>query len=56
MHEKEADPGPRRGWVRFAVEVRNQRDEVVSDGEWLLLMHRTRPAQRRARAGGAARE
>lgn len=41
--EKEPEPGPRRGWVRFAIEVLNERGEVVSDGEWLMLMHRKRP-------------
>jgi acyl dehydratase len=49
VRDKEGEPGPRRGWVRFGVEVRNQRDEVVSDGEWLLLMHRARPGERRTR-------
>ena len=49
--EKEAKPGAKRGWVRFSIEVKNQRDEVISDGEWLMLMHRTRPGGRRARRG-----
>ncbi len=40
--EKEPEPAPKRGWVRFAIEVKNQRDEVVSDGEWLILMLRRR--------------
>jgi acyl dehydratase len=54
VREKESDPGPRRGWVRFSIEVKNQRDEVVSDGEWLILMHRTRPGERRGRRGEGA--
>jgi len=31
---------PDRGVVRFAARVHNQRDEVVVDGEWTLLMRR----------------
>jgi len=44
---REAQPGPRRGWVRFGVRIRNQRDELVSDGEWLMLLHRRRGQRRR---------
>lgn len=32
-----------RGIVRFAAHIRNQRDEVVVDGEWTLLMKRCEP-------------
>ncbi len=48
--DKEPDPAPKRGWVRFAIEVKNQDDEVVGDGEWLMLMLRQRPV--RGGAGG----
>jgi acyl dehydratase len=51
VREKESEPGPRRGWVRLDVEVKNQRDEVVSDGEWLMLMQCARPDGRRSRRG-----
>jgi len=40
------EPAPRRGWVRFGTSVRNQRGEVVIEGEWLTLMHRRRPVRR----------
>jgi len=49
VRETERDPGPRRGWVRFGCEVKNQRGEIVSDGEWLMLMLRQRPGPRSAR-------
>jgi acyl dehydratase len=39
--EKKTTSKPDRGVVRFASRVRNQRDEVVVDGEWTLLMKRT---------------
>jgi acyl dehydratase len=39
---KEAEPGPKRGWVRFATAITNQRAEVVCEGEWLLLMQRAK--------------
>ncbi|MFQ5399974.1 MAG: MaoC/PaaZ C-terminal domain-containing protein [Anaerolineae bacterium] len=38
--EKKPTSKPGRGVVRFAARVRNQRDEVVVDGEWTLLMKR----------------
>jgi acyl dehydratase len=44
--EKDAEPSPRRGSIRFETRVLNQRGEVVSDGEWLTLVHRRRPARR----------
>ena len=44
---KDSEPTPRRGWVRFATTVTNQRGERVIDGEWLTLMHRERPRPRR---------
>ena len=40
--EIEPEPAPRRGWVRFAARVRNQRAEIVVEGEWLTLMQRQR--------------
>ena len=40
--EREGDPGPRRGWVRFGVDVRNQEGVTVVRGDWRVLMHRTR--------------
>jgi acyl dehydratase len=40
VREKDAEPGPKRGWVRFATAITNQRAEVVCEGEWLLLMAR----------------
>jgi acyl dehydratase len=43
---KEEKPPPRRGWVRFDAAVRNQRDEVVIEGEWLTLIQRRRTARR----------
>lgn len=42
--ERDPRPTPRRGWVRFATRVVNQRGEVVSQGEWMTLMSR-RPAK-----------
>ena len=51
VNAKEAEPGPKRGWVRFSIEVKNQRDEVVSDGEWLMLMQRARAGAHKGRAG-----
>jgi 3-hydroxybutyryl-CoA dehydratase len=38
--EREAEPGPRRGWVRLRVAVKNQRDELVVDSEWKLVVAR----------------
>lgn len=40
---REPEPGPRRGWVRFATRTRNQRDELVLDGEWLTIVRRGAP-------------
>lgn len=45
VREKELEPGPKRGWVRFATSIANQRGEVVCEGEWQLLMLRKRPQQ-----------
>lgn len=39
--EKKPTSKPDRGIVRFAARVLNQRDELVVDGEWTLLMRRT---------------
>lgn len=39
--EKKPTSKPDRGIVRFAARMLNQRDEVVVDGEWTLLMRRT---------------
>lgn len=36
--EKKPTSKPDRGVVRFATRVRNQREEVIVDGEWTLLM------------------
>ncbi len=36
--EKKPTSKPERGVVKYATRVRNQRDEVVLDGEWTLLM------------------
>lgn len=34
------EPAPKRGWVLWSVEGRNQRDEVVLESEWRVLMAR----------------
>jgi acyl dehydratase len=36
--EKKPTSKPDRGVVRFAARVRNQRQEIIVDGEWALLM------------------
>jgi len=41
--EREPEPGPRRGWVRFSTRVLNQRDEQVLDGQWLTIVQRAGP-------------
>jgi acyl dehydratase len=38
--EKKASSKPDRGVVRFAARVCNQRQELIVDGEWTLLMTR----------------
>jgi acyl dehydratase len=38
--EKKASSKPDRGVVRFAARVCNQRQELIVDGEWTLLMRR----------------
>jgi acyl dehydratase len=48
--EKKETSKPDRGVVRVAARVRNQRDEVVIDGEWTLMMRRTAPTSEPARA------
>lgn len=47
-----------RGVVRFAARVHNQRDEVVVDGEWTLLMKRREAMQinQPARAGNGGKD
>lgn len=40
--EREVNPGPRRGSVRWRTVVLNQRDETVIDGEWRTLLERAR--------------
>jgi len=45
--EREPDPSPRRGWVRFGVRVLNQAGDLVSDGVWRTLIHRREPTRRR---------
>ena len=55
--EREADPSPRRGWVVFRTEVMNQRDEVVLDGSWKVIVQRRRRQERGvARAPGQGGE
>lgn len=41
VSDKKETSKPDRGVVRFATRVRNQRDEVVIDGEWTLMMKRS---------------
>jgi acyl dehydratase len=41
VSEKKPTSKPDRGIVRFNTRICNQRDEVVVDGEWTLLMKRT---------------
>ncbi|MBI4370613.1 MAG: MaoC family dehydratase N-terminal domain-containing protein [Elusimicrobia bacterium] len=36
--------GPLQGLVFFAVKILNQRDEVVGEGEWSLMMKKKAPA------------
>lgn len=38
--KKKESSKPDRGVVWFATRVRNQKDEIVVDGEWTLLMRR----------------
>lgn len=38
--EKKETSKPDRGVVRFATQVRNQRDEAVIEGEWVVMMRR----------------
>lgn len=42
--DKKATSKPDRGVVRFATRMINQRDEVVVDGEWTLMMKRNTAA------------
>ncbi len=42
--ERDPAPGPRRGWVRIATRARNQRAELVLDGQWVTLVARARRA------------
>jgi 3-hydroxybutyryl-CoA dehydratase len=42
--EREAEPGPRRGWVRVAVRVTNARGEAVAESEWKIVVSRRRAA------------
>jgi acyl dehydratase len=51
--DREQEAGPRRGWVVFRTEVHNQRDELVLDGSWRLLMQRRRDLAARAPDEGA---
>lgn len=41
--EREAEPSPRRGWVRFGVEVLAQDGRVVTRGTWRTVQNRRRP-------------
>lgn len=47
--EKDPEPSRRSGWVRFRTAIRNQRDELVVDGFWRVLMLR-RPQKKPARS------
>jgi len=38
--EREQEPGPKRGWVRFDVRVLNQDGVVVNDASWSTLFRR----------------
>ena len=38
--DRDAQPSRKRGNVRFRVQVLNQDDETVNDGEWLALISR----------------
>jgi acyl dehydratase len=46
--EREPEPSPRRGWVRFAVEVLAQDGRVVTRGTWRTLQHRRRTGSSRS--------
>lgn len=52
LAEKDPAPSPKRGWLRFESRVFNQRGELISDGHWVMLMHRRRLV-RRSRSRGA---
>lgn len=49
--EIDPEPSRRRGWIRFRSAVRNQREEIVIDGEWRTLMLR-RPRRESHATGG----
>lgn len=38
--EREAQPGPRRGWVAFATDVLSAEDELVLRGRWITVVQR----------------
>jgi len=38
--EKKETSKPNKGIVTFKTEVKNQRDEVVVDGQWVLMLKR----------------
>lgn len=38
--KKESKSNPDQGTVTFGVSVHNQRDEIVQDGQWVMLMAR----------------
>ena len=40
--EREPEPGPRRGWVKVGVTVRNQRGEAVVESDWKIVVTRRR--------------
>jgi acyl dehydratase len=42
--EKKPSSKPDRGVVRFAARIRNQKNEIVQDGEWTVLMKKTNGA------------
>jgi len=41
--EIDADPGPKRGRVRFSAPLFNQDDQRVIDGEWTVVVSRRAP-------------
>ena len=42
---RDPDPARKRGSVRFGVQVLNQDEVVVNDGEWLTMIARRRPTR-----------
>lgn len=40
VDEMDPEPARKRGWIRFAVAISNQADEVVIDGSWRTIILR----------------